>query len=94
MFFFYEFMFIVIYVVVDLVINVCVIIDLVMDYDVVLGILFSEFVDKIVSFIDKNGLNIEWILEIYVYVDYFMVVFYLKVKLGGLIGIGEYIWWV
>lgn len=89
--FFHEPTFTVTYVVADPATSACAIIDPVMDYDAASGTLSSEFADKIVSFIDKNGLNTEWILETHAHADHLTAAPYLKAKLGGLIGIGEHI---
>lgn len=69
----------------------CVIIDPVMDYDAASATLSHDFADKIVSHIDKNGLEVEWILETHAHADHVTAAPYLKAKLGGLIGIGEHI---
>lgn len=89
--FFHEPTFTVTYVVADLATNACAIIDPVLDYDAASGTLSTAFADNIVSFIDKNGLNTEWILETHAHADHLTAAPYLKDKLGGLIGIGEHI---
>lgn len=82
------------YVVWDVVMNVVVIIDFVLNYDLVFGCIQFCFVDELIWFVEDNFLIVEWILEIYVYVDYFFVVFYFYDCLGGMIGIGEYVKYV
>lgn len=66
----------------------CVIIDLVLDYDFKLGWMLMVSVDWVIVFVCECVLCVEWIFEMYVYVDYFFVVFYFKCYLGGCIGIG------
>lgn len=55
----------------------CVIVDFVFDYDFKFGWIFVGFVDVIIDYVESYSLRVDWILEIYVYVDYLMVVFYL-----------------
>lgn len=68
---------IVFYVVKDFEGCVCVIIDSVLDFDYVVGEICIQFVDEVIVYICVNNLWVDWIFEIYVYVDYFLVVFYL-----------------
>lgn len=89
--FFHEVTNTVTYIVCDPATKSCAIIDPVMDYDAASGTLSTEFADKIVSHFDKNGLNLEWILETHAHADHITAAPYIKEKLGGLIGIGEHI---
>lgn len=68
---------------------VCVVIDLVFDYDLKLGCMMICLVDCVVVFIEVQDLCVVWLLEMYVYVDYLLVVLYLWGCFGGCIVIGE-----
>lgn len=76
------------YVVFDFVIGKCVIIDLVLDFDEKVGVIGIINVDVIFDYVWQNGLIVEWIFDIYLYVDYFFVVYYFKEKIGVRIVIG------
>lgn len=89
--FFHEPTFTVTYIVSDPCTNSCLVIDPVMDFDAASGKLSHEFADNIVSYLDKNGLKVEWILETHAHADHVTAAPYLKSKVGGLIGIGEHI---
>lgn len=87
--FFHEPTFTVTYVVTDRATSSCAIIDPVLDYDAASGQISHEFADKIVSYVDKNGLTLEWILETHAHADHLTAAPYVKEKLGGLIGVGD-----
>ena len=89
--FFHEPTFTVTYVVTDRATNSCAIIDPVLDYDAAAGQISHEFADKVVSYVDKNGLTLEWILETHAHADHLTAAPYIKEKLGGLIGVGDHI---
>lgn len=65
------------YVVKDFVFNFCVVVDSVMDIDYVVGCIIYDYVDEIIVYIIGNDLMLEWLIEIYVYVDYLFGVFYI-----------------
>ncbi|GGF62120.1 MBL fold metallo-hydrolase [Alteromonas lipolytica] len=89
--FFHEPTFTVTYVVTDRASSSCAIIDPVLDYDAASGQISHEFADKVVSYVDKNGLTLEWILETHAHADHLTAAPYVKEKLGGLIGVGDHI---
>lgn len=66
----------------------CAIIDSVHDYDMYSGKLSSHSADRVIEYINKNNLQVEWILETHVHADHLTAASYLKEKLGGKIGIG------
>ncbi len=67
----------------------CVIIDSVLDYEAESGRTNTQSADKLISFIKKEGLTVEWILETHIHADHLTAAQYLKKQLGGQIGIGE-----
>lgn len=66
----------------------CAIIDSVHDYDMYSGQLSSRSSQRVIEYITKNKLQVEWILETHVHADHLTAASYLKEKLGGKIGIG------
>lgn len=77
------------YVVIDPDTNHCAIIDSVHDFDLNSGRLTSQSAEKIIQYVTKNNLTVEWILETHIHADHLTAAYYLKEKLGGKIGIGE-----
>jgi glyoxylase-like metal-dependent hydrolase (beta-lactamase superfamily II) len=69
----------------------CAIIDSVLDYDMNAGKTSTVSVDKVIAYVQKNNLSVEWILETHAHADHLTGSQYLKEKLGGKIGIGEHI---
>ena len=67
----------------------CAIIDSVHDFDLYSGRLSSQSVDRVIDYIKKMDLYVEWILDTHVHADHLTAASYLKDKLGGKIGIGE-----
>ncbi len=67
----------------------CAIIDSVHDFDLYSGRIFSNSADRIIDYIKKMNLQVEWILDTHVHADHLTAASYLKDKLGGKIGIGE-----
>lgn len=70
---------------------VCVLIDSVFDYDLKFGCMCIVSVDWLIVCVVEFGVIVYWLLEMYVYVDYLLVVLYLKVWVGGQIVIGLYV---
>ena len=64
------------------------IIDSVLGYDQYSGICNTEFADKIIAYVLKHELKIEWILDTHIHADHITAASYLKNKLGGKIAIG------
>lgn len=77
------------YVVADLNTNQCAIIDSVHDFDLYSGHISTKSADKVIQYIKKNNLKVEWILETHVHADHLTAAHYLKENLGGKIAIGE-----
>ena len=67
----------------------CVVIDSVMDIDYAAGAIYYEGADKIIKYIEENGLKLEWIIETHVHADHLSGAPYIQQKLGGKIGIGD-----
>lgn len=67
------------------------IIDPVLDYDMASGRTSTISADKVIGYVQENGLTVEWILETHAHADHLTGAHYLKEKLGGNIGIGEHI---
>ena len=77
------------YVVHDNVEKKCAVIDSVLDFDYSSGEIDYINADKIISYIDRNKLNLEWIIETHVHADHLSASPYIQKKLGGKIGISE-----
>ncbi|MDZ4380819.1 MAG: MBL fold metallo-hydrolase [Parvibaculum sp.] len=65
------------------------IIDGVADYDPVTGALSHKSADKVVDFVQAEGLMIDWVLDTHAHADHLTATPYLQQKLGGKTGIGE-----
>jgi glyoxylase-like metal-dependent hydrolase (beta-lactamase superfamily II) len=77
------------YVVKDPVSNACAIIDSVMDIDYAAGRISYGSADRIIDFVRKNGLTVEWLIETHAHADHLSAAPYIQGKLGGKVGIGE-----
>ncbi len=77
------------YVVKDPASKSCAIIDSVMDIDYAAGRISSESADKLIAYVEENGLQTEWILETHVHADHLSGAPYIQQKLGGKLGIGS-----
>ncbi|CAD0184979.1 Beta-lactamase hydrolase-like protein [Ruegeria sp. THAF57] len=69
----------------------CAIIDSVLDFDHASGRTDTSSADKIIEYVQANGLKVEWILESHVHADHLSAAPYLQQNLGGKIGIGDQI---
>jgi glyoxylase-like metal-dependent hydrolase (beta-lactamase superfamily II) len=69
--------------------NACAIVDSVMDIDYAAGRISYESADKIIDYVRKHDLKVEWLIETHVHADHLSAAPYLQEKLGGKIGIGE-----
>lgn len=67
----------------------CCVIDSVLDFDPASGSAKTDSADKLIAFIRRQGLDVEWILETHVHADHLSAAPYLREKLGGRLGIGE-----
>ena len=79
------------YVVRDPASTACAIVDPVMEFDPAAARLTFESADRIIAYIRKNKLTLEWIIETHVHADHLSAAPYLQQKLGGKIGIGEHV---
>jgi glyoxylase-like metal-dependent hydrolase (beta-lactamase superfamily II) len=67
------------------------IIDPVLDYDPKSGHTKTLSADKIITFVHKQQLTVDWILETHAHADHLSSARYLQEQLGGRIAIGEHI---
>ena len=79
------------YVVTDPSSNACAVVDSVMEFDSASGRLTVEGADRIIDYIGKRNLDLEWIIETHVHADHLSAAPYIQEKLGGKIGIGSHI---
>jgi len=77
------------YVVQDPTSNKCAVVDSVMDIDYAAGRISYGGADEIIEFIQKNELELEWLIETHVHADHLSGAPYIQGKLGGKLGIGE-----
>ena len=69
----------------------CAIIDSVLDYDPKSGRTNTLSADRVIDYVKRENLTVEWILETHAHADHLSAAPYLKEKLGGSTGIGEHI---
>ncbi|NYT63956.1 MBL fold metallo-hydrolase [Alcaligenaceae bacterium] len=69
----------------------CAIIDSVLDYKAASGRIITTSADRIIDYVEKNQLQVQWILETHAHADHLSAAAYLKTQLGGKIAIGEQI---
>lgn len=69
----------------------CAIIDSVLDFDIFSGRTATVSADKIVAFVQAQGLAVQWHLETHIHADHLTAADYLKGKLGGKTGISRHI---
>lgn len=67
------------------------IIDSVMDFDQAAGRTSFEIADRVIAYVQAQGLAVAWLLETHAHADHLSAAPYLQQKLGGKIGIGEHI---
>ena len=65
------------------------VVDSVMGFDFPSGNTNTNHADSVIEFIQKNGLEVEWILETHAHADHLSAAPYIQGKLGGKIAIGE-----
>ena len=87
--FFDEETFTISYVVYDMTSKKCAVIDSVLDFDFSSGTIDYHNAEKIISFIEKMKLDLEWLIETHVHADHLSASPYIQKKLGGKIGISE-----
>ncbi|PZP29457.1 MAG: MBL fold metallo-hydrolase [Roseateles depolymerans] len=66
----------------------CAIVDSVLDYDAKSGRTSTESADRIVTFVQAQGLTVQWILETHAHADHISAANYLRRKLRGQVAIG------
>lgn len=69
--------------------NACAVVDSVMDIDMAAGRITYAHADAMIAHIEREGLNLEWIIETHVHADHLSAAPYIQQRLGGKIGIGE-----
>ncbi len=79
------------YIVHDRASDACAVIDSVMDIDYSAGRITSESADAIIAHIIARNWKLQWLIETHVHADHLSAAPYIQGKLGGLLGIGEYI---
>jgi len=67
------------------------IIDSVLDFDPKSGRTSTESAEKVLAYVGREGLTVDWHLETHAHADHFSAAPWLKARLGGQIGIGEHI---
>ena len=77
------------YLVYDLKSKKCAVIDSVLDFDFSSGTIDYHNAEKIISYIEKMKLDLEWLIETHVHADHLSASPYIQKKLGGKIGISE-----
>ncbi|WP_269933470.1 MBL fold metallo-hydrolase [Aminobacter sp. HY435] len=77
------------YVVADPATRKCAIIDPVLDFDEKSGSTATLNADRILDFVEENGLSVQWILDTHPHADHFSAALYLKSKTGAPTAIGE-----
>jgi glyoxylase-like metal-dependent hydrolase (beta-lactamase superfamily II) len=69
----------------------CAVIDTVLDYDIHSGHTKTESADRVVEFIQKKGLELQWVLETHIHADHLTGSAYVKGRLGGKSAISKHI---
>lgn len=77
------------YVVKDPTSDACAVVDSVMDINYPSGTISFNGADKIIDFIRKHKLKLEWLIETHVHADHMSAAPYIQEKLGGRLGIGD-----
>ena len=77
------------YVVYDTTSKKCAVIDSVLDFDFSSGSIDYHNAEKIISYVKKMKLDLEWLIETHVHADHLSASPYIQKKLGGKIGISE-----
>ncbi|NVK40738.1 MAG: MBL fold metallo-hydrolase [Oceanospirillaceae bacterium] len=69
----------------------CAIVDSVLDFDYAAGRTSTASADAILAFIDREGLEVDWILETHVHADHLSAAEYLRQKTAAPLAIGSHI---
>lgn len=67
----------------------CVVIDPVLDYDMSSATVSTESADRMIDFVEKNGLVLHTVLETHAHADHMSAAMWLKQRCGARIGIGS-----
>ena len=67
------------------------VIDSVLDYDPKSGRTSHASADKVLAYVKRAGLTVDWLLETHAHADHLSAAPYLQAQLGGSIGIGRHI---
>ncbi|HEU5483202.1 MAG TPA: MBL fold metallo-hydrolase [Sphingomicrobium sp.] len=87
--FFHEETFTASYVVADPASNRAAVVDSVLDFDEASARTSTGSADAIVAFVEREGLDVEWLLETHAHADHLSAAPYLQERLGGKIAIGR-----
>lgn len=71
------------YIVIDETTLNCAIIDSVLDYDIFSGRISHQSADNLITFVQENNLQVEWILETHIHADHLTAANYLQEKLAA-----------
>lgn len=69
----------------------CAIIDSVLGFDIASARTDTIGADKIIAFVQQQGLQVQWILETHIHADHLTAAHYLKQELGGKTAISQHI---
>jgi glyoxylase-like metal-dependent hydrolase (beta-lactamase superfamily II) len=69
--------------------SACAVIDSVLDFDYASGRTDTTSADRIIAFVQREGLSVDWLLETHVHADHLSAAPYIQQRLGGKIGIGD-----
>lgn len=76
------------YIVKDPASNACAIIDSVMDIDYAAGRITYDHADALITRVEEQGLDLQWIIETHVHADHLSAAPYIQQRLGGKVGVG------
>lgn len=79
------------YVVKDPASNACAIVDSVLNFDYASGSISYTGADAIIDYVQKQQLQLEWLIETHAHADHLSAAPYIQEKLGGKLVIGEHI---
>lgn len=79
------------YVVKDSASSACAILDPVLNLDYASGSISYEGADAIIAHVQRQELDVEWLIETHAHADHLSAAPYLQDRLGGKLGIGEHI---
>ncbi|UJW73238.1 bifunctional sulfur transferase/dioxygenase Blh [Rhizobium sp. SL42] len=69
----------------------CAIIDPVLDFDEKSGQTSTDNADRILAYVERHGLSVEWILDTHPHADHLSAAHYLKSKTGAQTSIGDHV---